>query len=79
MVKLRKEQAGSTSLGHHWPEDGSVVEVPDHHAVDLLAIPDGDFTAVDDEDDDDTSAVDESPRPARRRRADRDDETAIAE
>lgn len=27
---LRKESAGSASTGHEWPEDGSIVEVPDH-------------------------------------------------
>lgn len=47
MIPLRKEHAGSCNLGYTWPEDGSVVEVTPEHAVLLLAVPDGDFTAVD--------------------------------
>jgi hypothetical protein len=46
MIFLRKEHAGSCNLGYSWPEDGSVVEVTPEHAVLLLAVPDGDFTAV---------------------------------
>lgn len=46
MIPLRKEHAGSCNLGYTWPEDGSVVEVTPEHAQLLLAVPDGDFTAV---------------------------------
>jgi hypothetical protein len=46
MISLRKEHAGSCNLGYTWPEDGSVVEVTPEHAQLLLAVPDGDFTAV---------------------------------
>jgi hypothetical protein len=46
MIFLRKEHAGSCNLGYSWPEDGSVVEVTPEHAALLLAVPDGDFTAV---------------------------------
>ena len=47
MIPLRKEHAGSCSFGYIWPKDGAVVEVEPDHAVALLAIPDGDYTAVD--------------------------------
>ena len=46
MVPLRKARAGGTSLGFEWPEDGSVVEVPDAIAVQLLAIKDGGFSVA---------------------------------
>jgi hypothetical protein len=43
-----KKAKGGTSIGpHHWPEDGSVTEVPDHLAADLLAIPDGGYSKAD--------------------------------
>lgn len=51
MIPLRKEHAGSCSFGYTWPQDGSVVEVTPEHAVALLAIPDGDYTAVEAEPD----------------------------
>lgn len=47
-VRLRKRSGGH---GHRyegreytWPEDGSATEVPYAHAMDLLAIPDGDYS-----------------------------------
>lgn len=67
MVMLRKRQAGASSHGHEWAEDGAVVEVPDDHAVELLGIPDGGFTAVTRgvadgaEFSEDTATVDEAP------------------
>lgn len=43
---LRKNTAGATSTGYVWPVDGAVVLVDDDHAAELLAIPDGDFSAA---------------------------------
>lgn len=40
---LGKTTAGATSTGHTWASDGAVVEVPDEHAAELLAIADADF------------------------------------
>lgn len=40
---LRKAQAGSAP-GHHWEMDGSVLEVDDDLAYELLAIPGGGFS-----------------------------------
>lgn len=39
MMRLRKEQGGTSIGPYHWPEDGSVCEVPDELAADLLADP----------------------------------------
>ena len=65
MVPLRKERAGSCNLGpdggYKWPEDGSVIDVTPEHAEKLLAVPDGDFTAVDAEPTDE--AQPEPPEP----------------
>lgn len=47
-VPIRKAQAGSTSLGYTWPEDGAVVKVSPEDAVVLTGIPDGGFTVADD-------------------------------
>ncbi|MFD9564348.1 hypothetical protein [Streptomyces sp. NPDC059994] len=44
MPLIKKDQAGSDSLGHVWPEDGAVVEMPHEEAEELLAIPDGGFS-----------------------------------
>jgi hypothetical protein len=46
MPLIRKDRAGNDSLGHTWPEDGSVVDMPHEEAEELLAIPDGGFTLV---------------------------------
>lgn len=46
MIPLRKARAGSCNLGYTWPSDGSVVQVTPEHAAALLAIPDGDFSEV---------------------------------
>jgi hypothetical protein len=46
-VWLKKEKGGTSIGPHHWPEDGSVAEVPDGLAADLLAIPDGGFSMAD--------------------------------
>lgn len=46
MPFIKKDQAGSDSHGHTWPEDGAVVEVAPEHAQALLAIPDGGFSEV---------------------------------
>lgn len=45
-VLIRKERAGSCSLGYTWPEDGSVVEVAYEDAVQLLALHDGGFSVA---------------------------------
>lgn len=44
---LGKTQAGATSSGYVWPADGSVVQVPDEHAAELLAIQDAGFFLAD--------------------------------
>jgi hypothetical protein len=49
MIRLRKDRAGTCSLGtpnYTWEQDGDVVDVEDHHAVELLRIPDGGFHVV---------------------------------
>jgi hypothetical protein len=46
MPLIRKDRAGNDSLGHSWPEDGAVVDMPHEEAEALLAIPDGGFTLV---------------------------------
>jgi hypothetical protein len=46
MPLIRKDRAGNDSLGHSWPEDGAVVEMPHEEAEALLAIADGGFTLV---------------------------------
>lgn len=71
MPLIRKDRAGSDSLGHSWPKDGSVVNMPHEEAEELLAIPDGGFTLAppDAEDspkpspDDDTEDDPEQPNP----------------
>lgn len=45
-VHVRKARAGTDSAGHHWPEDGAMIEVPVEHALTLASIPDGGFTLV---------------------------------
>lgn len=35
---LKKHKGGSSVGPHHWPEDGSVAEVPEHIGEDLLRI-----------------------------------------
>ena len=45
MPYIRKAQAGS-SADHVWPEDGAIVEVTPDQALDLLSIPDGGFSEV---------------------------------
>jgi len=43
-----KKARGESGVGPHWwPGDGSVIEVPDQLAADLLAIPDGGYTKAD--------------------------------
>lgn len=65
MVPLRKARAGGTSLGFDWPTDGSVVEVPDDVAVELLAIKDGTFTVAEVQPvTDPTPEPDPAPAPA---------------
>lgn len=59
MVRVRKEKAGSSSLGHEWPEDGAIVEMPYHEAMDLLAIADSGCSVVDE-----PETVEEGPDPA---------------
>lgn len=44
MVWVKKNRAGSDSLGHVWPEDGAIVEVSAADAAKLLSIPDGGFS-----------------------------------
>ena len=47
MALIRKQQAGSDSYGHVWPEDGAVVEIEDGEQIAfLMAIPDGGFSEV---------------------------------
>jgi hypothetical protein len=46
-VWLKKERGESGVGPHWWPADGAVIEVPDHLAHDLLAIPDGGYSAAD--------------------------------
>jgi hypothetical protein len=41
---LRKERGESGIGPHWWPADGSVIEVPDHLAADLLAIDPGEYS-----------------------------------
>lgn len=41
---LRKDKGGTSIGPYRWPGDGSVTEVPDHLAADLLAIPDGGYS-----------------------------------
>lgn len=45
-VHVRKARAGTDSAGHHWPEDGVVIEVDVEHALVLTRIPDGGFDIV---------------------------------
>ena len=47
---VRKAQAGSTSHGHQWLRDGQILQVPDEHAVALLAIADAGFEEVNPDD-----------------------------
>lgn len=61
---LGKTTAGATSTGYQWPTDGAVVEVPDEHATELLAIPDADFYLADAPT---TGPAPTEPGPARRR------------
>lgn len=44
---LRKERGESGVGPHWWPEDGSVIEVPDQLAADLMAVPDGGYSKAD--------------------------------
>lgn len=47
MALIRKNHAGSDSFGHHWGNDGAVVEIEDPEQIAaLLAIPDGGFAEV---------------------------------
>lgn len=64
MVLVRKKRAGSSSHGHTWPHDGAVVDVPEHDARELVAIPDGGFAVV--EPDPDPAPTDPVPRGRRR-------------
>lgn len=41
---VRKAKGGSSIGPYSWPEDGSVCEVPDELAADLLADPDWGYT-----------------------------------
>jgi hypothetical protein len=43
---IRKDRAGSCSLGHVWHHDGAVVDVPEEHAGILLRIRDAGFSVV---------------------------------
>lgn len=55
MALIRKQQAGSDSFGHSWPEDGAVVDIDDGEQIaSLMAIPDGGFSEV-------TPAAEETP------------------
>ncbi len=47
MLHVRKDHAGSTTTGHHWPTDGAVLELPDEVALELVAIKDAGLTIVD--------------------------------
>lgn len=65
---LRKAQAGSSSTGHTWENDGDVVEVPDEVGAELIRIPFGGFTDaggpdpfVDPEDDEEDEGPDDDP------------------
>lgn len=67
---LRKAQAGSSSTGHTWTEDGQIVEVPDEVGAELLKIPHGGFSDaggpdpfVDPDDEDDELEGDELTDP----------------
>jgi hypothetical protein len=64
MPYVRKDTAGSTSLGHTWPEDGAVVEMPHDEAEELLAIPDGGFSLVDGSSEEPLADDDENPELA---------------
>ena len=44
MTWIRKNEPGADSLGHVWPEAGSVVEMPAEQAADLLSIQGAGFT-----------------------------------
>jgi hypothetical protein len=46
-MHLRKEKAGASSHGYEWPQDGAVVEVEDHHGLELLRIADAGFSVAD--------------------------------
>lgn len=46
---VRKQHAGASSHGFEWPEDGSIVEVPDHIGGDLLTHAPGEFSDVTEE------------------------------
>jgi hypothetical protein len=46
---VRKQHSGASSHGFEWPEDGSVVEVPDHIGGDLLTHAPGEFSDVTEE------------------------------
>jgi len=47
MALIRKQQAGSDSFGHTWPEDGATVEIDDPEQIaSLMAIPDAGFSEV---------------------------------
>ena len=62
MPLIRKDRAGNDSLGHSWPEDGAVVDMPHEEAEALLAIPDGGFTLVlPDAEEDEQAAQDPEP------------------
>lgn len=63
MIPLRKARAGSCSLGYTWPHDGSVVEVTNEHAHDLLSIPDGDYSVADAAPEPEPAAAIEEPAP----------------
>src|SRR5437588_9378044 len=65
VVAVRKHRAGSDSFGHTWPGDGSVVDVPLDEAGQLVSIPDGGFSIVDDPAPEPARDVDESPPPRR--------------
>lgn len=85
MLFVSKERAGSSSHGHVWVRDHMVVQVPDEDAYELVAIPDGGFSIVEDPvtadprpsadvpPAEDRVEVDEAPRPARRGRRPRTD------
>jgi hypothetical protein len=82
VVKLRKERAGSTSLGHHWAKDGAVVEVPQEHANILLGIPDAGFSEVQGKHEAPEAptkdiAEDEPPKRGVRRRRDSGEDDAL--
>jgi hypothetical protein len=64
-VNVRKTLAGSVSGGYVWPEDGAVIPVPYHFALELLKIRDGGFSVVEPEAPAQDEEITEPAPPAR--------------